>query len=180
MRSTQDLLTNETVAAYMRRFREMQKYKYTKKGDELFIEKRVAVSEQINNLHVQAKINEFVVDNDGAKEVGGSSKGPCPMECLLAALANCLEQTALLYFTFQGVRIKSVKVRVEASQDKRSALNPRESPFPGFFDFKIIWYIDSDEDPKKIKRVLRRVEDNCPVKGTVSRPSSFSEEINTI
>ena len=177
MSDSKGLLNSETVAFYMKRFQYMQNQKYSKTADKLFINKMVAVSEQINNLHVRSKINEFYVDNDGSKKIGGSNKGPSPMEFLLATLANCLEQTSLLYFTFMGVKVNYVKVKVEASQDLRSLMNPRESPYPGFFDFKITWIIDPDDDLRKVKRVLRKVEDACPVKGTVSRPQIFSEEI---
>ena len=78
----------------------MQKHVSTEKGDDLFIVNWVAISEQVNNLHVRAKVSEFEVDNDGPSELGGNNKGPCPLECLLATIANCLEQTPLLYFTF--------------------------------------------------------------------------------
>lgn len=177
MNGSKGLLNSETVAFFMKRFQYMQNQKYSKKADKLFINKMVAVSEQINNLHVRSKINDFYVDNDGSEKTGGSNNGPSPMECLLATLANCLEQTALLYFTFMGVKVNSVKVKVEASQDLRSLINPRESPYPGFFDFKITWIIDPEDDLRKVKRVLRKVEDACPVKGTVSKPQIFSEEI---
>lgn len=177
MSGNKGLLNSETVAFYLKRFQYMQNQKYSKKSDKLFINRMVAVSKQINNLHVRSKINDFYVDNDGSNKMGGSNKGPSPMECLLATLANCLEQTALLYFTFMGVKVNSVQVKVEASQDLRSLMNPKESPYPGFFDFKITWIIDPEDDLRKVNRVLRKVEDACPVKGTVSRPQIFSEEI---
>lgn len=171
------LLTKETIEAYTNRARKMQKFKVGEIGDKLYITKMVAFSEQVNNLHVRAKIRDFEVDNDEPKELGGTDKGPCPLECLLATLANCLQQTALLYFTFFKVKLKSVKVKVEAIHDVRSSLNPKEIPLPGFSDFKVTWFIDSDDDPKRIERVLDKVKDICPVKGTVTRTQNFTEEI---
>lgn len=171
------LLTKETVEAYTDRARKMQKFKVGEIGDKLYITKMVAFSEQVNNLHVRAKIRDFDVDNDEPTELGGTDKGPCPLECLLATIANCLEQTALLYFSFFKVKLKSVKVKVEATRDVRSSLDPKEVPLPGFSDFIITWFIDSDDDPKRIQRVLDKVKDICPVKGTVTRTHNFKEEI---
>ena len=144
----------------MSRFKGMQRNRSSQSGKELFIQKVTVVSEQINNLHVRATINEFKIDNDGSEELGGSHKSPSPMESLLATLANCLEQTALLYFTVMGLKINSVKVMVEGTQDKRSSLNPKESPFPGFYDFHITWFVDSSDDLKRIKRIVEKVKDS--------------------
>ena len=171
------LLTNETIDAYLNRFKNMQKYKFSEKGDELYISKMVAVSEQINNMHVRAKIGELEIDNDGPKELGGTNKGPSPMQSLLASLANCMEITALLYFSFKNLKVNMVKLKVEAFLDKRSALEPKKAPFPGFYDINYIWFIDSEEDLKKIERVLKTVEDICPVKGTFKETHFLSQKI---
>ena len=177
MKNIKKLLTNESIDAYMERFNTMLKYRFTEKGDELFIEKMVAESEQVNNLHVRTKIKDLVIENDEPEELGGTNIAPRPMETLLASLANCLEISALLYFSFSNLKIKSVKVRVEASFDKRAVLIVKEAPLPGFYDFNYTWYIDSEENIKSIKNVLKKVERNCPVKGTMSRSSEFTENI---
>jgi len=59
------LTSDESLKAYKNRFQEMQKNKDTEKGNELFILKMVAISEQIDNLHVKAKINNFEIENEG-------------------------------------------------------------------------------------------------------------------
>ena len=68
------LLTEETVEAYADRARKMEKFKVGEIGDKLYITKMVAFSEQVNNLHVRAKIRDFEVDNDEPKELGGTDK----------------------------------------------------------------------------------------------------------
>ena len=56
------LVSQEAIDAYMERFQSMVKHKFTKKGDELFIAKLVAESEQIYNLGISININ-FKVPN---------------------------------------------------------------------------------------------------------------------
>ena len=171
------LITDESRTAYLNRFKKMQELGFTEKGDELFTSKLVAESEQIDNLHVKAKINDLEIENDAPKDLGGKSGAPSPMQSLLATYANCLEITALLYFSFSNTAANSIKVRVEATLDKRSALLSEKAPLPGFFNITYTWYIDSNERLSKIKKVLERVEHICPVGGTFLRSHEFTHKI---
>lgn len=174
------LISDASLKAFKIRSKLMQKEKDTKKGNELFVIKMVAISEQINNLLVKAKINDFEIENDGPKDLGGSSKIPGPLPMLLASIANCLEITALLYLSYSNIKVNSIKVKVEAEYDKRSALNPKKEPFLGLCDFNITWYLDTEEIFDKIERILAKVEDLSPVKGTLTRIHTFNQKIELI
>lgn len=174
------LITDESVNAYIERLKNIQKHKFSKKGDELFITKLVAESEQMSNLHVRAKVNDFEVESDEPQALGGTGNFPTPMESLLASLANCLEIACLLYFTFDRVNVTSVKVKVEAYYDKRAVLPDKEAPQPGFYDVNFTYIVESNEPEEKIKRTLERVENNCPVKGTFSRSHEYRNQLMLI
>ena len=174
------LVSDETLKAYKDRYEKMHKYRGTDEGDRLFVSKVTAVSEQIDDLHVKATVGNFVIENDGPKDLGGSGNVPGPMPMLLASLANCLEITALLYLSLSNVKVNSITVKLEAMHDKRSALNPKKEPFPGFFNIKYAWYIDTDEDLKKVDRILEKVEEVCPVKGTINKHHEFPREIHLV
>lgn len=171
------LVSQNVIDAYQRRFQSMKEHNFTKEGDELFITKLVVESEQLSNLHVRATIDKFAFDNDEPKELGGTNLAPNPMQSLLAAFANCLEISGMLYLSFSNVKVKSLKVKVEATYDKRSALVVKEAPLPGFYEFSYTWYVDTDEPLSKVKRVLKKVERNCQVRGTLARIPQFSEDI---
>ena len=177
---SKDLVSDETLEAYKDRFEKMQKHEDTSEGDHLFISKVTAVSEQIDNLHVRTKVGNFEIENDGPKELGGSGEIPGPMPMFLASIANCLEITALLYLSFSNVKVNSISVKVEALHDKRSSINPRKEPFPGFYDIKYSWYIDTDENLKKIDHILKKAEEICPVKGTFNKNHEFPREIHLV
>ena len=171
------LLSDKSLNAYKNRLKEMEKEKDTEKGKELFSMKMTAFSEQIENLRVNAKINNFEIENDGPKELDGSGEIPGPMPMFLASMANCLEITALLYLSYSNINLNSIKVKVQADYDKRSALNPQKEPFPGFNNFNITWYLHTEENPKKIERILKKVEEICPVKGTLTRIHTIHQKI---
>ena len=171
------LITEESQTAYINRFNKMQELGFTEEGDKEFTSKLVAESVQIENLHVKAKINNLEIENDGPKDLGGKSGAPSPMQSLLATYANCLEITALLYFSFSNTRANSIKLRVEATLDKRSAMLHKKAPLPGFFNITQTWFIESTEKLSKIKKVLERVEQVCPVGGTFLRSHKFTHKI---
>jgi uncharacterized OsmC-like protein len=175
-----NLISEDIIKGYMDRNQKMLKYRDNDEGDTLFISKIVAESEQINNLHVTAKVGNFEIENDGPKDVGCSGKVPGPMPMLLATIANCLEITALSYLALFKLKVESIKVKVEGTYDKRSALEPKKDPFPGFYDIKYTWLIDTKENPDKIKRILEKVEDVCPVKGTLNKSPNFHSNIEYI
>lgn len=171
------LVSQEAIDAYMERFQSMVKHKFTEKGDELFIAKLVAESEQVNNLHVRATVNEFEIDCDEPEDLGGSHKAPNPMQLLLASLANCLEISALLYFSYANLKVEAVKVKIEATYDKRYVLTDKNAPLPGFYNINYTWYVSTGEKLSIIEKILKKVEENCPVKGTLTRSHDFKMNI---
>ncbi|TFG00981.1 MAG: OsmC family peroxiredoxin [Promethearchaeota archaeon] len=174
---SKQLITDESRTSYINRFKKMQELGFTEKGDELFRSRLVAEAEQVDNLHVKSKIGEFEIENDAPEALGGSNAAPAPMPMLLATIANCLEITALLYFSFLKVNVDSIKVRVEATFDKRCVLPNKEAPLPGFYDINYVWYIESKEKLRRIENVLEKVEKFCPVKGTLTRNHDFKQKI---
>ena len=121
------LITEESRIAYLNRNTKMQELGFSKKGDNLFISTLVAESEQIENLHVRAKISNFEIENDAPEDLGGKSGSPPPMQALLATYANCLEITALLYFSFSNIVMVATFqffLSIEMKHPLRS-LNPR-------------------------------------------------------
>ena len=171
------LLTDKIIAAYLKRLESMNKYKFTEEGNKLFVKNLIAETEQVNDLHVRTKVDNFIIESDEPETLGGSNLAPNPMQSLLASFSNCLEITALLYFSFARMKINSVKVRVEATFDQRAALAVKGAPLPGFYNYDVTWYIDSEEKFRKIKQVLKKVETLCPVRGSFQNPKRFSEKV---
>lgn len=164
---TRTLLTPESIEAYKQRFLEMTRLGFSSEGDEKFVTRFSVTSEQRENLHVQARLNGWTVSNDEPRSLGGGNAAPTPMELFLASLANCLEISALLYFSFSKLRVESVRVTVDAWFDKRHVLPGDGVPPPGFQDISWSWHVVSGEAREKIERVLEKVDANCPVKGTI-------------
>ncbi|MBD3187478.1 hypothetical protein GF325_11655 [Candidatus Bathyarchaeota archaeon] len=171
------LVNDEVIEAYSKRFKLMQERGFTAAGKEEFLEKITVESRQVENLHVRCAIDGFKIDSDEPEHLGGSNKAARPMVQLLAALANCLQISAMLYFSFSGMHVDSVRVKVSSTHDKRFVINHPDAPDPGFHDITITWMVETGEPRSKVFKVIRKIEQNCPVKATFSRGHHFLSEI---
>ncbi|MBD3255822.1 MAG: hypothetical protein GF383_12065 [Candidatus Lokiarchaeota archaeon] len=163
------LVSLETIDTYKKRIAQMRKLGFSKEGDILFIEEVVAVSEQVENLKVIANVNGFIVECDEPRAVGGTDQAARPVDLFLAAIANCLEIGALVYLSFSNLKVESIKTHLSAKFDKRALEASKDAPLPGFYDFKLRWIVKTEEPPRKIEKVLQKVEASCPVMSTLRR-----------
>ena len=174
------LISKESLNAYLKRLNEMRALKFSEEGDQKFITKIKAFSEQVDNLHVKARVNEGVLENDEPKELGGGGKFINPMESLLASIANCLELIALTYFSFFNLQIEDIKVGVEGIYDKRSMLKDKKAPSSGFYKISYKWYIRTNEKRKKVLKVLKQIERTCPVKATIEKEQNINGRLKIL
>jgi len=172
-----NLISEQSIKRYLERFKRIKKLGYSEEGDKIFIEEMTAISEQVNNLYVKAEIDDYELYCDEPVSLGGTAHAPNPMQTLLGSFANCLEISAMLYFSFMNLDVSSVKVEVRAKYDKRNILLKNEECLPGFYDMCYIWYINTTENKKQIKRGLKSIEESCPVKWTLKKDHNFSQKI---
>ena len=92
-------------------------------------------------------------------------------------MANCLELTAMMFFSFMRLNVSNVKVKVKAKYDKRSTMLKKENAMPGLYDIRYKWYIDTIESKKRIEKALRKVQEACPVKWTLQKENNFTQDI---
>jgi uncharacterized OsmC-like protein len=172
-----NLISEESINRYLERFNQIRKLGYTKEGDAAFIQDMIVTSEQISNLYVKASIGDYKLYCDEPENLGGTGKAPNPMQTLLGAFANCLELSAMLYFSFMNLEVSSVKVEVRAKYDKRSVLLKEKENLPGFYDISYTWYIHTAETKERIQRALNAIAESCPVKWTLQREHEFSQKL---
>jgi len=58
------LVSDEILNAYKDRYEKMSKNQERVEGDRLFISKVTAVSEQIDNLHVKARVGNYEIEEE--------------------------------------------------------------------------------------------------------------------
>lgn len=113
-------------------------------------------------LHVSSKIRTHRLEIDEPKEIGGTDKGPNPVELLLVALGGCQEIVLQFYAEKLGVKVKSVESTVEGNLDLGGFLGT-PGVRPGFQNVKAITKLKAEGDPEKIKQLVKIAEERCPV-----------------
>ena len=113
-------------------------------------------------LHVSSTIRTHSLEIDEPSELGGTDKGPNPVELVLAALGGC--QAIILKFYGQklGVKIQSVETTVDGDLDLGGFMGV-PGVRPGFQKIQATTKIKAEGDPDKLKELLRIAEERCPV-----------------
>ena len=117
-------------------------------------------------LHVLSTSRKHQIDIDEPSYLGGTDKGPSPIELLLAALGGCQIITLAFFAPRLGVKLRNVETVVEGHLDPRGFMGV-SGVRPGFQKICISTKIQAEGDPEKIKELIRMAEERCPVNDNI-------------
>jgi uncharacterized OsmC-like protein len=136
-----------------------------------------ASSRQIAGLHSRVNARDFYLDVDEPKALGGTDKGPNPVELILAALASCQEITYRLYADRLGIPIDGISVHLEGDIDLRGFTAANEKVRPGFREIRGTVEIDSQAPAADLEHLKATVDRFCPVLDIIGQPTPVSLEL---
>lgn len=136
-----------------------------------------ATSRQIAGLHSRVNARSFFLDVDEPEAMGGTDKGPNPIELVLAALASCQEITYRLYADRLGIPLNSVSVHLDGDIDLSGFTAANEDIRPGFTAIRGSVDIDSPAPIEDLERLKATVDRHCPVLDIVGGETPVSLEI---
>ena len=128
------------------------------------------------NEGVLAKIaiRDFELISDEPASLGGTNKGPNPVELVLGALAACQEIVISAYAAVLGVKIDGVDIEVKGDIDLRGFLNVAEVR-PGYNNVEFSTTIKTSEtDRVKLDQLIQFAEKKCPVYDIIANPVKVS------
>lgn len=102
-----------------------------------------ASTRQLAGLLSEAAIRDFTVKIDEPATLGGTDRGPNPVELVLAALGACQEITYRLYADTLGIPVNGVSVKLIGRLDLRGFFAADDGVRPGFKDIHATVTIDS-------------------------------------
>ena len=129
-------------------------------------------------LHVLSTSRKHQIELDEPSYLGGSDKGPSPIELLLAALGGCQIITFAFFAPKLGVKLKNVETVVEGYLDPRGFMGV-SGVRPGFQKIRISTKIQAEGDPEKIKELTRMAEERCPVNDNVRNNTIIELQVET-
>src|SRR5699024_4879507 len=114
-------------------------------------------------FQAEIEAREFHFVSDEPEELGGSTKGPNPVEYVLGALAACQEIAVKAHASRLGVELEAVQGEAEGVIDLHGLLDLSEER-PGFKEISYRTTIKSKEwDEAKLQKLKALSENSCPV-----------------
>src|SRR5690625_5183186 len=118
-----------------------------------------------------AHINNHKVIIDEPPSLGGTDKGPNPVEYLLAALGGCINVLVVAFADQFEVKVEDVQVELEGDLDPDGFLGKNPNVRPGFEEIRYEIILDSPSPQENIDALIAHVEKVCPVKDTLTGTS---------
>ncbi len=131
--------------------------------------------EMIGKYCFKAKVGDHEFYIDLSKAQGGEGRGPSPPAYLLAAIGGCIGIVSKFLAEQEGVKIEDVKMEICGEHDIRGIVMPEK------YDSKIkgihikIWVKGEPKD--KVREIIERAKEVCPVCKTIKEGSEVSLEI---
>jgi uncharacterized OsmC-like protein len=123
-----------------------------------------------DGLHSEATLREHKVTVDEPPALGGTDKGPNPVELILAALGTCQEITYRAYATALGIPLDGVRVELEGDLDLRGFFAVDDSVRPGYGAIRGTVHLVSSASREALEQLRQAVNAHCPVLDIVANP----------
>src|SRR5690625_311780 len=112
---------------------------------------------------------EVIIDEPPS--LGGTDKGPNPVEYILAALGGCINVLVASFADNFDVEVEDVKVHLEGDLDPDGFLGKNPNVRPGYEEIRYEIILDSPSPQENIDALIAHVEKVCPVKDTLTGTS---------
>lgn len=120
-----------------------------------------AASALEEGVRSQIRLRDFTIVSDEPPELGGTDRGPNPMEYVLGGLIGCLTVMIRLIAAERQLRIDDVQMEVEGDLDLRG-LQGTAPVRPDFLGVRGTVWLDTPEDPQRIAALRDEVYRRCP------------------
>ncbi|MBI4789680.1 MAG: OsmC family protein [Chloroflexi bacterium] len=121
-----------------------------------------------------SRMRPFVLEGDEPPVLLGNNAGPNAVEAVLHALASCLAVGFIYNAAAQGIKIDSLKFRLEGDLDLHAFLGLSDKTRPGYENIRLTYRVKSDAPREKIVELCNYVQRTSPVLDIVRNPVPVS------
>ena len=122
-------------------------------------------------MHCVGSVREFpAISIDEPADLGGTNRGPNPVEIVLVALGTCQEIVYRAYASVMGIELESVKCNVRGYLDLRGLFGMQEGIRAGYSKIVFETEVISSASRAELAKLAQIVEKNCPVLNTLQEP----------
>lgn len=119
-------------------------------------------------MECEAKMRDFSLTVDEPESLGGTNKGPNPVEVLLSSLGSCLSITGVVVAKEMDFPLEDFNLKIEGDLDPRGFQGTADVP-SGFQEIRV--KIDAIEGvpEEKIDEFMEEVKNRCPIEDTLGK-----------
>jgi putative redox protein len=127
-----------------------------------------ADSKLVGDQLQEAKMRDYTLVCDEPASMGGSDKGPNPLEFFMSAVGFCENVTLARWAALLGLEFDSLETSVRGHWDRRGQ-GEWEGIEPAFEDFVVETRIASSAPLEKIRELVRTTHVRCPMHASIAR-----------
>ena len=130
----------------------------------------------VGDQHQEVKIKDYTLTCDEPSSLGGSDKGPNPLEFFMSAVGFCENVTFARFATLRGLEFDSLETSVRGHWDRRGQ-GEWQGIEPTFKDFVVETRIISSAPLEKIIEVTRITHMRCPMHASISKIAPVADRL---
>ena len=135
-----------------------------------------ADSKLVGDQSQEARMRDYTLVCDEPSTLGGSDKGPNPLEFFASAVGFCENVTFARFAALRGLEFDSLETSVRGHWDRRGQ-GEWEGIDPAFKDFVVETRIVSTAPLDKIRDTVRTTHLRCPMHASISRMAPVVDKL---
>jgi putative redox protein len=127
-----------------------------------------ADSKLVGDQLQEARVRDYTLVCDEPSSLGGSDKGPNPLEFFMSAVGFCENVTFARFAALRGLEFDSLETSVRGHWDRRGQ-GETAGVEPAFKDFVVETRITSNAPLEEIREITRTTHARCPMHATITK-----------
>ena len=126
--------------------------------------KTVKVSAKgLEGFLIETKAGTHTAFVDQPPAMGGTDKGPTPLDYVFISLAGCLVTIAKIVANQKKIVLRNVEVEVEGELNLEVLRGQDDTDRAGFKSFKVNMKVDADLTKEEKEKFIEEVDRRCPI-----------------
>ncbi len=119
-------------------------------------------------MECEAKMRDFSLTIDEPENLGGTNKGPNPVEVLLSSLGGCLSIVGVVVAKEMGLELGNFDLKIQGDLDPRGFQGTADVP-AGFQDIRVKIEEIEGIPEEKMEEFIEGIKKRCPIEDTLER-----------
>ena len=135
-----------------------------------------ADSKLVGDQLQEARMRDYMLACDEPSSLGGTAKGPNPLEFFMSAVGFCENVTLARFAALSGLEFDSLETSVRGHWDRRGQ-GEWEGVEPAFKDFVVETRLTSGAPLEKIRELVRTTHLRCPMHASILRIGPVADRL---